>query len=182
MKKTFVVFVTIIPALLILIGCGTSTGSRYSKTESSTGIDSTIFNYPENNKIKVSEDFDITPFETKVEVPVDKNQTTVNENDVWYDYDIIDQNNQQKKLIGTEEGYRVLVISSDNLEDVDKIKSDIQTVVDGNEIYTTFEPPFYKLKIGDFTHQNSADNLRFKLNQLGYKDAKVVKEIINVFK
>ncbi len=182
MKKSFAILFIVIPLLLVLIGCGTSTGSRYSKTETNKGIDSTIFDYPENNKIKVSEDFDITPYKTKIEVPLSNKQNVDTQNDIWYDYNLDEQNNLQKKLVGTEEGYRVLVVSSDNLEDVDKTKTDIQTIVDGNEIYTNFEPPFYKLKVGDFKNQNSADNLRFKLSQLGYKDAKVVRETINVFK
>lgn len=182
MKKLFVLLIALLPITLVLIGCGSSTGSRYTKSEERTGIDSTIFDYPESNRIKVNEDFDITPFKTKIEVPLSQSQASSTENDIWYDYELNDQDNLQKKLIGTEEGYRVLVVSSDNLEDVDKIKLDIQTIVAGNEIYTNFEPPFYKLKVGDFKQQNSADNLRFKLNQLGYKEAKVVRETINVFK
>ena len=35
---------------------------------------------------------------------------------------------------------------------------------------------------GDFDNQKPADDLRFKLNQLGYKEAKVVKDKINIYK
>lgn len=181
MKKLFLLVITALSSLLIIIGCGSSTSSRYEKSDRTTGTDSTVFNYPENNKIKVNEDFDITPYKTKLEIATQQRNSTTEQNDVWFDYDLINQQDQPKKLIGTDEGYRVLVVSSDNLEEVDKIKTDIQSYIDGNEIYTVFEPPFYKLKIGDFRNQNSADNLRFKLNQLGYKDAKVVREIINIF-
>ncbi len=51
-----------------------------------------------------------------------------------------------------------------------------------NEVYLDFEPPFYKVKVGDFDSQGIADDLRFKLNQLGYKEAKVVKDKINIYK
>jgi hypothetical protein len=51
----------------------------------------------------------------------------------------------------------------------------------GKDVYVNFEPPFYKVKVGDFTTRSEANDLKFKLNQLGYSEAKVVQETINLF-
>ena len=45
----------------------------------------------------------------------------------------------------------------------------------------TFEPPFYKVKAGDFTAHSEANDFKFKLNQLGYPEARVIQETVNIF-
>jgi hypothetical protein len=160
---------------LFFYSCASSTGSRYSKSDTEKKVNS-------SNNQNLVEDFDISPYKTKIEVPEKSNTKTIESNDVWYDYNSPSTNSEQKVLIGTQDGYRVLITSTDNLEDANQIKSDISNTVNDNEVYIDFEPPFYKVKAGDFDSQKTADNLRFKLNQLGYTEAKVIKETINVFK
>ncbi len=166
---------------VIIISCATSTGSRYSKIDTVKN-DSLDVKINEKKDGNIVEDFDITPYKSKIEVPGKEKTNIVEENNIWYDYGSQKSNVQQKVLVGTEKGFRVLVTTTDNLEDANQIKSDLYTSVDNNEIYIDFIPPFYKVKVGDFNNQKLADNLRFKLNQLGYKDAKVIKENINIFK
>ena len=38
-----------------------------------------------------------------------------------------------------------------------------------------------KVKVGDFTSRHDADDLKFMLNQLGYKEARIVQETVNIF-
>ena len=38
-----------------------------------------------------------------------------------------------------------------------------------------------KVKVGDFTDITESNNLKFKLNQLGYTEARVIKETVNIF-
>jgi len=47
--------------------------------------------------------------------------------------------------------------------------------------YVNFEPPFYKVKLGDFRDNTDASNMRFRLSQMGYTESKVVRETINIF-
>ena len=166
--------------IFFLTSCGaTSTGSRYSDKDTNNS-DSEVNS--KANDTKLVEDFDITPYKTEVEIPENHKQQTVGQSDIWYDYDSKNQEDQQKVLVGTEEGYRVLISNTDNLEDANQVKEEVLSSVNDNEVYIDFEPPFYKVKVGDFNDQKTADNLRFKLNQLDYTDAKVTKETINVFK
>jgi hypothetical protein len=176
-KKLF----TILSATLLFYSCASSTGSRYEKDERGFSTDSSSANRDFSNVGNLSEDFDITPFKTQINIPETKTSRTESNGDIWYDYSIPVKETQTKKLMGTQDGYRVLVMSSDNLEEANQIKSEVYSRTDQNEVYIDFEPPFYKVKIGDFKDQKSADNMRFKLNQLGYKEAKVIKESINLF-
>ncbi len=110
---------------LILSSCASSTGSRYSKDGFTKPVDSSTITESNKNDIKLTEDFDISPYKINIEVP-EKNKigNTGDNNNIWFDYGSSNPENQQKVLVGTEEGYRVLVISTDNLEDANKIKSD----------------------------------------------------------
>ena len=99
-----------------------------------------------------------------------------------FDYSSPENVNKPKSLIGTADGFRVLVITTDNLEEANQIKADVYFSKNADDIYVDFEPPFYKVKVGDFDSQKSADEIKFKLNQLGYKEAKVIKDKINIFK
>ncbi|MFZ2322091.1 MAG: SPOR domain-containing protein [Ignavibacteriaceae bacterium] len=183
MKKSLVFYLFILSAFSFIISsCATSTGSRYSKIDDKNNTDSLSITNSDNNTVKLDEDFDISPYKTNIKIPEKTKTNTTNKNDIWFDYTSANTGADQKILVGTEEGYRVLVTSTDNLEDANQIKSEIENSVNDNEVYIDFEPPFYKVKSGDFNNQKSADNLRFKLNQLGYTEAKVIKETINVFK
>ena len=182
MKKYLVFYLFILLAFSFTISsCATSTGSRYSKIDNEN-TNSSSNTSSDNNAVKLDEDFDISPYKTNIKIPEKTKTSSTNKNDIWFDYTSTTPDINQKILVGTEEGYRVLVTSTDNLEDANQIKSEIENSVNDNEVYIDFEPPFYKVKSGDFNNQKSADNLRFKLNQLGYTEAKVIKETINVFK
>ena len=179
LKNTSIIFISLMS--VVFFSCASSTGSRYSKD--SNGSDEILTDKSSGKQIvKLDEDFDITPYKIKIEVPENDKSIKHDESEVWYDYQKAPNDKQQKTLVGTEEGFRVLVLSSDNLEEAEQTKSEIENMVDDNELYINFEPPFYKLKVGDFENPTSAQNLRFKLNQLGYKEARVIKETINVFK
>lgn len=182
MKNTYSMWLIILGiSLSLLTACGTSTGSRYSKSDTSDeqkSDQSTEVSIPKD----LIEDFDISPYKSKIELK-DKKPTSASDNkEIWFEYNSSSKDYGRKILSGTADGYRILVTSTDNLEEANQIKADVFGKLDRNEIYIDFDPPFYKVKVGDFNDQKTADNLRFKLNQLGYKEAKVIKDKINTFK
>ena len=160
--------------LLLLIGCSAATGSRYetkNETEKETTAEVTQ---------EVAEDFDITPYQTEIDIEAPPIATDKLPSDVWYGYD--DSLAEiTKQIVGTADGYRVQVLSTDNIDEANRIRAEIYERTTRKEVYIVFEPPFYKVKVGDFTSKSEADNLRFKLNQLGYSESKVVQEIVNLF-
>jgi hypothetical protein len=167
-----------------LPACGalTSTGSRYH-----TGR-STSENKPKEVKIRdtvyVKEDFDITPYMTKIEIndniPEGKNAGKNNVN-AWYDYDTTLSNSAVSIPIKQTAGYRVLVLTTDNLDEANKMKAEIYFKTDQKPVYISFDPPFYKVKAGDFVNSTEANALGFKLNQMGYSESKVIRDTVNIF-
>ena len=165
----------IIPIIFFHAGCGASTSSRYEKTEKTNENE-------DKNKATTNEDFDITKYKTKIEI-----ETTFNSkglSDAWYGYkgDSEESNfGQNLNIVGTVDGYRVLVVATDDMEAANSVRADILDKIKRKEVYISFEPPFYKVKIGDFTDITESNNLKFKLNQLGYTEARVIQETVNIF-
>ncbi|MBT8379202.1 MAG: SPOR domain-containing protein [Ignavibacteria bacterium] len=172
MKLLFAVFLTIV--LFYFLGCSASTGSRYEKKEVKN-----VEQRNENNE-QIEEDFDITPYKTDIELETEQMPTGKLPNDVWYQYDE-SESGSNKKVIGTTDGYRVQVIATDDIEEANQTRSEIYVKTTNKKVYVNFEPPFYKVKVGDFTSRNDADDLKFMLNQLGYKESRVVQETVNLF-
>jgi hypothetical protein len=178
LKTMFATFISV----LIISACSASTGSRYEKNEKVNSEESTTEKYEDLKAPPLKEDFDITPYKTEIIVPDKKVSGVIENQNVWFDYGSPEVETKTKTVIGTGDGYRVLVLTTDNIEEANQIKADVYFSQNSNEVYIDFEPPFYKVKIGDFDIQKTADDLRFKLNQLGYKEAKVIKDKINIYK
>ena len=170
--KSIITFVGIV---LFLAGCSASTGSRYETKEETNSTTA-----KSEDKKEVAEDFDITPYETEIEIEAVQLTTDKLPSDVWYEYGTSTPDSA-KKVIGTTDGYRVQVISTDDIDEANLVRSEIYEKTTRKEVYINFEPPFYKVKVGDFTSKSEAENIRFKLNQLGYTESKVVQETVNIF-
>lgn len=178
LKSLILLFISI----LIFDGCSASTGSRYDKNEKDNTKNTSDVTKEITKPVTLKEDFDITPYKTKIIIPEKKVSTKIGNQNVWFDYDSPEIETKTKSLVGTADGYRVLVLTTDNIEEANQVKADVYFSQSFYEVYIDFEPPFYKVKEGDFDSQKSADDLRFKLNQLGYKEAKVIKDKINIYK
>ena len=168
-----------------LTSCGTitSTGSRF---HSEKGI---LENKPKEVKksdtTSLKEDFDITPYKSKIEIndTIPKlNKKESNNLIVWYDYDTTLPNSGPSKPTKQGAGYRVLVLTTDNLEEANNMKSEIYFNTNQKPVYISFDPPFYKVKAGDFVNSTEANEFGFKLNQMGYTESKVVRDTVNIFK
>jgi hypothetical protein len=163
--------------ILLFSACSASTGSRYENDKNSDG------NEGDKAFIITEEDFDITPYKIKIDIEESgtRNAEFV---DAWYEYGT-DSNNlnitSNRKIIGTVDGFRVLVIATDDMDEANSVRSNIYKQIKRKEVYISFEPPFYKVKVGDFTDITQTNNLKFKLNQLGYTEARVVQETVNLF-
>jgi len=165
--------------VVLLAGCSASTGSRYETKEEAETKTST--STPTEKKVDISEDFDITPYETKIDIEAPPLSADKLPPDVWYGYNTTSPDSTKQQIIGTTDGYRVQVISTDDIDEANLVRAELYEKTTRKEVYIVFEPPFYKVKIGDFTSKSEAENLRFKLNQLGYSESKVVQETVNIF-
>jgi hypothetical protein len=167
--------------VFFLTSCGTitSTGSRYH-SEIGTHEDKSK-KVRMNDTANLKEDFDITPYKTKIEINDTLPQLNKKDNSnliAWYDYDTTLSIGKPFKQAA---GYRVLVLTTDNLEEANSMRSEIYFKTDQKPVYISFDPPFYKVKAGDFVNSIEANEFDFKLNQMGYTESKVVRDTVNIF-
>ena len=172
--KLFIKYLIIIA---LFTNCSASTGSRYSEGDN-----------PDDKKNKstesaIVEDFDITPYKADLTINKTGEYTNISE-DAWFDYEKFSDDvnpNINRKITGTTDGYRIVVIATDNMEEANSLREVLRAKLKTHEIYISFEPPFYKVKVGDFTNLAETNDLKFKLNQFGYKEARIVQETVNLF-
>ena len=170
---------------LSLTSCGTitSTGSRF---HSEKGIlESKPKEVKKSDTVYVKEDFEITPYKTKIEISdtsLQLNKKGQNNLNAWYGYDTTNSYSGLSKSIKMAAGYRVLVLTTDNLDEANYMKVEIYFKTDQKPVYISFDPPFYKVKAGDFINSTEASEFGFKLNQMGYTESKVVRDTVNIFR
>ena len=179
-KKYLIIITFILP--LLLLSCGTSTGSRYGENSAKETKEVKEKSGTKNKASKYPENFDLTPYRAKLTIkdtvkPVDRRDINA-----WYDYHTQpDTGDVNRIIIRTEPGFRVQVLSTDNLDDANKMRSEIYFKTNQKAVYVIFDPPFYKVDVGDFTNINDARSLTFKFRQMGYTDARVVNQNVNIF-
>ena len=78
--------ILLIISILIFDGCSASTGSRYDKNEKDNSKDNSDITKEITNPVTLKEDFDITPYKTKIVVPEKKISTKSGNQNVWFDY------------------------------------------------------------------------------------------------
>jgi len=176
-------FLSLIVFSLTSCGTITSTGSRFHSEKGL--LESKPKEVNKIDTIYVEEDFDITPYKSKLEI----NDTSLKVNkkrssnlNAWYGYDTTISNSGLSKPNKLAAGYRVLVLTTDNLEEANYMKAEIYFKTDKKPVYISFDPPFYKVKAGDFINSTEASEFGFKLNQMGYTESKVVRDTVNIFR
>lgn len=177
-QKGYILSFILISLSLFLYSCGASSTVRYDRNKEEK---KEAEKESENKTYK--EDFDIIPFRTDIDInekqPAELNPPDINP---WYGYATKDTSEvQEKEIVGTTNGFRVQVLATDNLENADSLKSELSLKVTQKNIYVIFDPPFYKVEVGDFTSMSDAKDLNFKLSQMGYTESRVIASTVNIF-
>jgi len=171
MRKNFYIDLLLIIFAMLFFSCSSSkeiTNKYKTKKKSEKKIKSK----------KLVENFVITPYRTKINIKPNFNSNKTSHLNVWYGYnDNISQDTSN--VFEMTNGFRVQILSTDNLSQAKKIKDRVLPKINQKQVYILFDPPFYKVQIGDFIVQSLADNLAFKLKQLGYGNSRIVREKVN---
>ena len=173
-------FSALLTALLYSCGSMTSVGTRYHQSERGT---SEISGIKISDSLVLNEDFDITHYKANINITdsiprfFSKPEKTFN---AWYNYDTLSIDTTGIKYHKLMSGYRVLILTTDNLDEANKVKSEIYFRFDKKPVYISFDPPFYKVKAGDFTNSTDANDFSFKLTQLGYSESKTIRDSVKI--
>ncbi len=91
-----------------------------------------------------------------------------------------DPSQQNKEFIETS-GFRIQLISTQNLSEAITIKAQIDSLYT-MPVYVDFEPPNYKVRIGNYITNEEAQSMQKRLKDQGFKYAWVVPSKIIVAK
>ncbi len=167
-----------------MYSCGTltSVGSRFQQNGKPSSVNSRTKNY---DTLVLKEDFDISPYKVNINISdtiprfFNKSETGLN---AWYNFDSLSIVSTENKILRQMPGYRVLIATTDNLDEANKFKSEVYFRMDRKPVYISFDPPFYKVKAGDFINSSEANDFSFKLTQMGYADSKVIRDTVNIIR
>jgi|YelNatPaOPRAMG01_1025707.scaffolds.fasta_scaffold00174_46 hypothetical protein len=171
-------------AIIFFYSCGVPVGSRYAQETKETSTEKTTKEKKSVEKVDNNnpENFNLDKYRSRIEIKDNKSDSTDHDLDAWYNYHVLpNKSDTSKTIIKNVPGYRVQVASTDNLDAANQLRSEIYFKTNQKAVYVIFDPPFYKIEIGDFIDINDAKNLSFKLKQMGYPEARVVNETINIF-
>jgi len=143
---------------LFLVGC---TGSK-SVTKQDDHSDN---KYDESFDPLTLDDNDIEFPSTLTDVNTKDNDISLNNNDNIPGF--------QKEV----NGFRVQIIATQDLEKATLLEEDAKSQFskNGNKTYLVFEAPLYKIRLGDFTTRNQADELKIQALKYGYREAFIVR-------
>ncbi|MGC8594317.1 MAG: SPOR domain-containing protein [Candidatus Kryptoniota bacterium] len=82
--------------------------------------------------------------------------------------------------LSTASGFRVQIFSSRNLSEAYEIQLKADSLLPGFNIYLIYDPPYYKVRVGDFRARYEANQAAGFIIARGFQNAWVVPD--NVFK
>ena len=87
------------------------------------------------------------------------------------------ENVSSNEEINLIKGYRVQIVISQNEQELQDVKIEIEKSID-EQTYIIFELPNYKLRVGNFLNRKEAESFQKKIVRLGYRTAWVVPTMI----
>ena len=87
------------------------------------------------------------------------------------------ENISSNEEINLIKGYRVQIVISQNEQELQNVKIEIEKSID-EQTYIIFELPNYKLRVGNFLNRKEAESFQKKIVRLGYRTAWVVPTMI----
>ncbi len=87
-----------------------------------------------------------------------------------------------QEVLVEKPGYRVQIAALSNQDEAMQIKKEAMLKFADQGVYLIFDPPFYKIRVGDFVSRYDAEKLQQQAIQLGYKDAWIVRTRVKVRK
>jgi len=77
-------------------------------------------------------------------------------------------------------GFRVQVLMTKDIDEATQSRITLQSVVPADSVYVVFEPPYYKVRVGNFLTRPEAAELMQFLHQRGFPDAWIVPDQVTV--
>lgn len=99
-----------------------------------------------------------------------------NKENIWqfYDTELIRNQKASLKQSRPSSFYTIQILISDNLLEIDSLKKEIQSVIPELKQFVLYEPPFYKLRLGEFQTRLQANKFLNILEKNGYITSRII--------
>jgi hypothetical protein len=171
-KRNIVLILTFLLAV-VFAGCATTkTGPVTKPTPPAKGEALATVQQVEDLNPEVLPD---SIFQVQQKVPLSKEETqTVREQGQAEEV--------PREVVVEKPGYRVQIAALSSQDEAMQIKKEAMLKFGDQGVYLIFDPPFYKIRVGDFVSRYDAEKLQQKAIQLGYKDAWIVRTRVKIRK
>ncbi len=95
----------------------------------------------------------------------------------------VSENNSRTRYIERrmkQAGYRVQVFTTTNLDHAREKEQEFAQSLTGYPVYKVYDPPYYKIRVGDFQSREKALVLKDSLKRVGVEEAWVVRDNVLV--
>ncbi len=76
------------------------------------------------------------------------------------------------------QGFRIQIFATANIDEANAMKTTASQIITGDSLYVVFDPPVYKVRMGDFMSRLEASRKLSTLLDRGFPDAWVVNDQI----
>ena len=168
-KSMTITILLILGAFMIMVwGCAFAPTSRFKPQEKDTK--------EETGEVEQIEDFDPMTLDDDDTTPSESVKPEVREAEEKPD---VSPDTTGAEEFDQVQGYRIQIFLSSNLENVQKIMEEASEIFT-EKAYMKYDAPYYKVRIGDCLTRREADLLREKAVRHGYRDAWVVRTLVNI--
>jgi cell division protein FtsN len=172
MKNTYP-FILLIVFVYYFTGCSAvPIEDRYKRTSGERS-----FEKKDTVQLAVTPAFDLTKYRTKLDLSDSRVEIITSAKEEKHS----DGNYKLKEETKTN-GYRVLMLSTDKLDEAESLRAELYFKANLHKIYIDFESPFYKVKVGDYLNMTDAKEMVFKLSQLGYSSLLIISDTVNSYR
>jgi hypothetical protein len=168
--KALLIFIPCMLLLVILTGCSSSEGVRKSTTISSNERDHLV---PASQYEKT---FNPSDYDDEIEVVRKRHQV---------EQERVTMEHQQDSVIVESEltqGFRIQIFASGSFDDANAMRQTAVQRLTEDSVYVVFDPPVYKVRVGDFRTRVEANQRLGVVSAMGFADAWVVGDKITVRK
>jgi hypothetical protein len=173
MPKIFLTLLLMAAFLLPFIGCSSSTPDDDNNGNSKLNEDEILYN----------ERFDFSPYIAELDVPESPELETSDRPfempSIWFTFNDDRANGQNVKIV-VREGYRIHLYATDDLKEAEQFRNEVMNKTGIKDLYIDFNPPVFKVKLGNFIDLQSAKHTEFYLEQLGYTNCRIMREKIDI--
>jgi len=167
-NRSFIFIVLIGFVALYLFGCAGTTPVSKTKAEGKSGI-------PAKEGVSQVEDLNPQALPDQLFV-VKENPQSVQTSSAKNEQAVsAPQGQSEKETVKMVPGYRIQIAALSNQDEAMDIRREAMLKFANQEAYLIFDPPYYKIRVGDFLTRYDAEKLQKEAIKMGYKDAWIVR-------